>query len=115
MLLAGRTRMSFDDPDRPRWSQLLGNLTDPGAPATLDTPWDEAVSLGCQALLRGRGDVRAAYLHGGSVEELAVGTRLVYLMARARTIAQELGLEAGMHSEGGRFPVTLEHRARTNS
>ena len=105
--------MSLGDPDRPRLSHLLRNLTDTVAATPPDTPWDEAVSLGCQALLRGRGDVRAVYLDGGSVEELAVGTRLVHLMDRARTIAQEYGLQAAIHSERGRFRVTLEYQART--
>jgi len=106
--------MSLDEPDPPRLSHLLRNLVDTVAPAPPDTPWDEAVSLGCQALLRGRGDVRAVYLDGGSVEEPAVGTRLLHLMDRARTIAQEYGVQAAIDCERGRFRVTLEHRAEAN-
>jgi hypothetical protein len=106
--------MSLDDPDRPRMWHHLRNRGDTIAAAPPETPWDEAVSLGCQALLRGSGDVRAVYLDGGSVEEPAVGTRLPHLMDRARTIAQEYGVQAAIDCERGRFRVTLEHRARTS-
>jgi hypothetical protein len=100
--------VSLDDVSGPRLSRLIQGLVGAGASAQPDAPWDETVRLSCQVLIRAGSELRALHLDGPSVDELAVGTRLLHLMDRAKTIAREYGLQARIDGQHGHVRVTLQ-------